>query len=108
MLMDQKEQIAVDTWLSPLGAADGFMPWVKLESYLELVDWTGRQIHKKKRGAIPAHLAPILERLDMDVSQWLSAVIDFKHLFKHAVGVAQSIAEEAVRAEAKWLQGVGA
>jgi hypothetical protein len=31
--------------------------------YLDLLDWTGRQHAMGKRGAIPASLAPILERL---------------------------------------------
>jgi hypothetical protein len=29
-----------------------------VEHYLELLDWTGRQLAAGKRGAIPAHLAP--------------------------------------------------
>ncbi len=31
--------------------------------YLELLDWTGRQVKEGKRGKIPPHLANILERL---------------------------------------------
>jgi hypothetical protein len=31
--------------------------------YLDLLDWTGRQLRDDKRGAIPQELAPILQRL---------------------------------------------
>jgi len=31
--------------------------------YLELVDWAGRAIRSDKKGAIPPHIPPILERL---------------------------------------------
>lgn len=35
----------------------------RLKDYLELIDWTGRVLREDKRGAIPAHLPPLLERL---------------------------------------------
>jgi hypothetical protein len=44
--------------------ADG-LPF-KLKDYLELVDWAGREVKGHKRGYIPAHVPPILERLKMD------------------------------------------
>ncbi|MEZ6121352.1 MAG: hypothetical protein R3C28_33020 [Pirellulaceae bacterium] len=31
-----------------------------------MLDWTGRQL-RSKRGAIPDHLAPILERIGLDI-----------------------------------------
>ena len=40
----------------------GLLP-IKLNDYLQLLDWTGRLLAKGKRGAIPLHLSPILERL---------------------------------------------
>ncbi|MFW5882647.1 MAG: hypothetical protein ACOCVS_03340, partial [Planctomycetota bacterium] len=40
---------------------------LRLDDYLELVDQTGRIIASGKRGAIPPHLAPILQRLQIDV-----------------------------------------
>jgi hypothetical protein len=43
----------------------GFLP-ISLTKYIELLDWTGRQIRLKKRGAIPNHLAPVLDRLGLD------------------------------------------
>jgi putative transposase len=33
-----------------------------------LLDWTGRELHRDKRGAIPENLAPILDRLGIDRS----------------------------------------
>ncbi|WP_413663089.1 hypothetical protein ACG1BZ_18435 [Microbulbifer sp. CNSA002] len=35
----------------------------QLDHYLELVDWSGRQLHPKKRGAISENIPPILNRL---------------------------------------------
>jgi hypothetical protein len=37
---------------------------MSLNHYLELLDWTGRQLRAGTRGAIPAHLTPILGRIN--------------------------------------------
>jgi len=39
--------------------------------YLELVDWAGRATRPDKRGAIPRHIPPILNRLDLDPGRYL-------------------------------------
>jgi len=39
--------------------------------YLELVDWAGRAIRSDKRGAIPSHIPPILNRLGLDPGRYL-------------------------------------
>ena len=49
----------------------GLLP-MSLEKYLELLDWTGRQVREGKRGAIPASLAPILDRLGIQASRKVS------------------------------------
>jgi hypothetical protein len=51
-----------------------FMP---LPQYLELLDWTGRQLKPGKRGAIPKNAPPILERLNLSPELWLHAVEHF-------------------------------
>ena len=61
----------------------GFLD-IGLGDYLQLLDWTGRQIRSGKRGAIPKHLAPILERLDMSPDFWVDYVRQF-HKFSRTI-----------------------
>ncbi len=79
-----------------------------LAEYLELLDWTGRQLRAKKRGVIPSHLAPILERLSMDASSWCHLVQKFGKLFKRAAGKADSLANEAARRGLGYMHAPGA
>jgi REP element-mobilizing transposase RayT len=46
--------------------------------YLSLLDWTGRAIRNDRRGAIDAHLPPILERLAVTPQQWLVDATQFE------------------------------
>ena len=85
----------------------GFLP-ISLTKYLELLDWTGRQIRRKKRGAIPSDLAPILERLGLDTLTWCELVQKFGKLFKRAAGTADSLATEASRRGQGYMHAPGA
>lgn len=58
----------------------------QLRSYLELLDWTGRQVRKNKRGAISGSEPEILSRLGIDQSAWLNASCHFESRFKALVG----------------------
>jgi hypothetical protein len=72
------------------------------------VDWTGRQIVEGKKGAIPAHLSPILIRLDISEDNWLDTVEDFGGLFHRVVGSLESILAAARKAGKNWLKGIRA
>ena len=63
----------------------------RLTDYLELVDWTGRQIREDKRGAIDSELPTILERLDIDEDHWLYMTQNFECSFKTLVGTVYSL-----------------
>lgn len=52
-----------------------------LHDYLDLVDTTGRILRDDKRGAIPLHLPPILERLGIDQKAWLAQCTQFEKLY---------------------------
>jgi hypothetical protein len=49
-----------------------------LKDYLELVDYIGRILHPTKRGFIPEHQPPILERLELDLDDWLAEANEFE------------------------------
>lgn len=58
----------------------GFLS-MSLADYLQILDWTGRQVRGNKRGAIPGDMAPILERIGMSSEYWLQTVTNFGRLF---------------------------
>jgi hypothetical protein len=74
----------------------GLIP-VSLDKYLELLDWTGRQFREGKRGAIPAHLAPILQRLKINEELWLDALECLDEWFGPVLGRAADLAKAAAR-----------
>jgi hypothetical protein len=53
--------------------------FMTLTEYLQLLDWTGRQFKPNRRGAIPNHAPPTLDRLNQSAELWLHAV---EHLGK--------------------------
>ena len=76
-----------------------------LLDYLELVDWTGRAIRDDKRGAIPGHLASILERLSINQDNWLITVKHLGHRFPHVMGALEKIKDYAVLVGQSWVRG---
>jgi hypothetical protein len=95
-------------WRVRARASDqGFLP-IEITKYLTLLDWTGRQLREDKRGAIPDNLAPILDRLGLDRSNWVNTVRDFGRMFKQAAGRASSLARAAPHCSRRWFQGQAA
>ena len=88
-------------------SAKGFLS-MSLAQYLELLDWTGRQLNKAKRGSIPRHLAPILTRIGIDSNSWCDVVQKFGKLFKRVAGTTASLTEEAARRGQNYMHGPGA
>ena len=84
----------------------GFLA-IPLCDYLELLDWTGRQVRSDKRGSIPKHLSPILARVGLDASDWCELVKKFGRTFKRVAGTAEHLSEEAKRRGLNWLQAPG-
>jgi len=73
-----------------------------------LLDWTGRELRADKRGAIPEHLAPILDRLGLNRSNWVETVGRFGRMFKQAAGRSNSLLDAAARCARRWFQGKAA
>ena len=90
-----KRHIGPVTSKSSHRASDkGFLP-ISLSDYLKLVDWTGRQIAKGKRGRIPDRCKPILKRLGVSREIWCDLVKDFGRLFGQVAGRSESVKQSA-------------
>jgi len=74
----------------------GLLP-MTLHSYLELLDWTGRQLRVGTGGVIPQGLESILDRLQVSAESWLETVSRFGRRFHRAVGLADHLKAEAQR-----------
>jgi hypothetical protein len=61
--------------------------------YLELLDWTVRQVVEGKSGATPKHVAPLMQRLGLSEEAWCSLVKDFGRLFSVVARQPQRIDE---------------
>ena len=71
-----------------------------LDEYLTLVDETGRIV---REGAIPADLAPILDRLHINLDAWMSLMRSGGHFGLGSFGALASRAREALRRGSKWI-----
>ncbi len=118
-LLDQRQLAMVkslarsDLWLTPVFRTDKTVPGEELvpatlDQYLDLLDWTGRQIREGKRGAIPSELKPIMLRLEIDMDNWIETVNGFGGRFCRMAGKVEMIRKAAVQAGRKFFKGLGA
>ena len=68
----------------------GFLT-MSVASYLDLLDWTARELRSDKRSATPASAAPIFERLGIDANTWCELTRDFGKLFSTVAGTPKVI-----------------
>ena len=60
---------------------------MSLDRYLQLLDWTGRELRSDKRGSIPKDLDPMLERLQCSRETWLDLIRNFRKRFRVEIGL---------------------
>lgn len=123
----QMDRHAAD-WLCPIGAFEGYWPdrrsgskgkklqvkgmlgGMTVEEYIALVDWTGRVIRrdrkdKKEKAAIPGELKPILERMSIELDEWVKTVEQFGNKFYRVVGTVEDLMSKAKTMSMQWLKG---
>ena len=98
-------------WLSPIAEAPkreavrekvtsrrasnkGCLP-MALGDYLQLLDWTGRQIRTDQRGTMPTNLESMFERLGISAELWVDCVVNFRRWFRSSVGREKSMQSAA-------------
>jgi hypothetical protein len=77
--------------------------------YLELLEWTGRQLAKGKAGQIPAEQPSFLQQLGIEGEGWLKLVGSFtdkRGRLRRAIGRPAALQAEAAKRGQKWIQGI--
>ena len=69
----------------------GFLNMTAVE-YLQLLDWTARQLLPDKRGSTPEDAPDILHRVGLTSRSWLDVVSNFGQLFHNVAGQPHEIA----------------
>ena len=80
---------------------------IKLNDYIELVDWTGKFITHSDKTKIPPNLSSTLQRLNLNQKQWMIQVRAFGSSYYRAIGALDSMKEKAEKLGQHWLKGVG-
>lgn len=79
---------------------------ISFAEYLQLLDWTGRELRSGKRGAIPADVAPLLTRLHVSEESWLKLVTGFSRIFRLAAGTPLSLQRDAEKHGKRRREGI--
>lgn len=75
--------------------------------YIELVDFTGRQIRPAKPGSIAEHEPSALRRLGLDARYWTGPVQGIGSGYWRIVGSVEAMIERAQAAGQSWMKGIG-
>jgi hypothetical protein len=70
----------------------GFLP-MSLEKYLDLLDWTARQIVHEASESTPLHAVPLFHQLGLNNKTWIALIRDFGRLFSLVAGKPHRIEE---------------
>jgi len=100
-----------DSWLASVFRTEKSKPGEELvpatvDQYLQLLDWTGRQLREDKPGVIPAHIRPIMQRLEINMDNWLETADGFGKRFGRMAGKVEQIKEAAQKAGRRFFKGV--
>jgi REP element-mobilizing transposase RayT len=80
---------------------------IHMRDYLDLVDWTGRQLREKKRGSIPIDVPHILLSVDPGSKRWVTRVKAIGSSYWRVVGDVQDLVAIAERIGQRWIKGLG-
>jgi hypothetical protein len=78
----------------------------RFDDYLELVDWTGRNIRSDKRGSIDERLPSIVQRLNIDPDAWHRSMQRHGNVFGRAMGRLDHLRLHANTLGQSWVRGL--
>ena len=81
---------------------------MSLKAYVELVEWTGKNIVYPNKAKLPSHIAFSLQQLNLQQEHWLRQIENFNEHYCHVVGSVELIREKAKQLKKRCLKGVSA
>ena len=78
---------------------------IAFKDYIQLVEWTGKTIRDDKKGCIPAHIAPVLEKLQLNPANWTNTVKHFDNKFFYMVGQLNDLIKATSDTGRQWCKG---
>ncbi len=105
----QRVSVDADSLTLPTTTVSGvpLVACLPLTDYLQLVDWTGRQLAPGKRGVIRGPAPACLRSLGANHQRWADEVRGVNSRYWRAVGSAQALTDLAVALGQRWMQGIG-
>ena len=76
-----------------------------LHDYIELVEWTGKQMVHPGKATIPQHLMPIFQRLNLNQDNWLNQVKAYGNHYYRAVGFLPKLLAFTEKIKQRWING---
>ena len=77
-----------------------------LGEYLELVEWTGKQVRPEKRGTLAADAPGVLARFEARADRWQVRVKAIGSGYWRVVGEVDDLVERARQLKQRWLKGM--
>ena len=94
--------------LMPLVGVRSFsLPGISEADYIELVDFTGRELHPGKRGKIEASEPKALTKLGLDKNHWTTRVKGIGSGYWRVVGELEELIDKAKEISQRTLFGIG-
>jgi hypothetical protein len=102
-------QSSPDALAAPLAPVVGALAMclpIRTGDYLELVAWTGRQVHPGKRGRLRQDVPEILKHWEASPARWHTRVLAIGTGYWRVVGEVQDLKAWAERIGQRWLKGL--
>ena len=78
---------------------------MRFAGYLGLLDWTGRCVAHGKAGSLPEAAMPVLERMELDVGNWVETVERYGSLYHRVAGKVENLKRKAKEMGQQWVAG---
>ena len=72
---------------------------------MTVYDFVGRCVVDGKRGSLPESALPVMERLEIDMANWVDTVQQYGNLYHRVAGNVENLKRKAAEMGQKWLSG---